>query len=135
MATVDTRDMTLPVRAIKTYGMVELSTRLLHNIDTRLRLVLTFTDQQLSVLFDLYKNSRHEFLESCFLQVIRDSARLSACIINRTLSTLVKMKYIYIYIYIYTNANESCVCELGRHWKILSKIKVRRSKSSSVRFT
>jgi hypothetical protein len=92
MATVDTKDMAIPLRAIKTYGMVELSTRRLPNLDTRLRLVLTFTAQQLSILFDLYKNSRHELNKSFFMQVIRDSARLSAFITNRTLSILIKIK-------------------------------------------
>ena len=100
MAIVDTKDMALLVRAIKAYGMVELSSRRLPNLDTRLRLVLTFTAQQLSILFDLYKKLRHELLESCFIQVIRDSARLSACNINRALSTQFKMeKYILVVVY------------------------------------
>jgi hypothetical protein len=38
-------------------------------------------------------------------------------------------------IYTQTNANESCVCEVGRHWKILLKIKVCRSKFSYVLLT
>jgi hypothetical protein len=78
MATADTKDMVIPVSAIKAYGVVELAIRRLPNLDTRLRLVVTFTEQQFPILFDYYKNSRHELLESCLKQVIRESARLSA---------------------------------------------------------
>lgn len=92
MATADTKDMVLPVSAIKAYGVVELAIRRLPNLDTRLRLVVTFTEQQLPILFDYYKNSRHELLESCLKQVIRESARLSAWIINRILYTPKKLK-------------------------------------------
>jgi hypothetical protein len=49
MATVDTKDMVFPVLAIKAYGMVELSTRRFPNLDTKPRLVFTFTAQQLSI--------------------------------------------------------------------------------------
>ena len=80
-------------------------------------------------LFDYYRNSRHELLESCFKQVIRDSARLSACVINRTEYTWTKLKKKS------TNAEESCVWEVERHWKIFSKIKMRRSKFGSVLLT